>query len=348
MWLVASGKDDTKTYPFSKRGQQAKVGGLGVTVLGGALDGQDLVLTVEGVSSAERGIQRSTTSRAGWTLLEPEREPKSAGRPTVPSASASPHARPRRWTGNDRAVLHADFTLSEAETVCPASPTCTSERRDTAAWLIATHLVPVTSRETERKRADLTCGVVTSSLFEGLSARGLLRRGRRRATARCGPHYQPARRCGSASSRPTSSLAASGSATPRSDRRASRSPSTARATGSSAPSRWTSCPASSRPTSGRTSRPGLDPAGHRAQPVPRRPLRRRAGRGQRRHRPAVAGRRRATASSARRSASRCRTAPAASSPASTSCATPTAPTACSRTTCATRAASPTCSRTAPR
>ena len=47
---------------------------------------------------------------------------------------------------------------------------------------------------------------------------------------------------------------------------------------------------------------GLHPAGHGPQPVPRRPLRRRAGRRARRHRPAVAGRRSSTASAARRSA----------------------------------------------
>ncbi len=55
-----------------------------------------------------------------------------------------------------------------------------------------------------------------------------------------------------------------------------------------------------------------------------------------------------TASSARRSASPCRTAPAAWFRASTSCATATACIASSRTTSARRAASPTCSRTARR
>ena len=34
IWLVASGKDDAKTSPLLEAGQQAKVGGLGVTVLG--------------------------------------------------------------------------------------------------------------------------------------------------------------------------------------------------------------------------------------------------------------------------------------------------------------------------
>ena len=81
------------------------------------------------------------------------------------------------------------------------------------------------------------------------------------------------------------------------------------------------------------------PAGHRPQRLPRRPLRGRAGRHPRRHRPDLAGRvvRRVLPRGLRHpGAAR---APAAWCRASTSCATARAPTACSRTTCATRAAS---------
>jgi hypothetical protein len=89
------------------------------------------------------------------------------------------------------------------------------------------------------------------------------------------------------------------------------------------------------------------PAGHGAQPLPRGPLRRRAGRGPRRGRAALAG---AHREGFRREAFGIpsRTRPAAWSPGSTSSATSRAPTGCSRTTCATRPASPTCSRTARR
>ncbi len=73
-------------------------------------------------------------------------------------------------------------------------------------------------------------------------------------THRVRPHYAPLLAGLDRLHAPTTSCGGPASATPPSAARASPSPSTTRARASSAPSRWTCCPASSRPTSGSTSR----------------------------------------------------------------------------------------------
>jgi hypothetical protein len=69
LWLVASGKDDSKTSPLLEAGQRVTVAGLGVTALGGALDGNDLVLTVE--AAVPEGGAELDDFASGWSVVSP-------------------------------------------------------------------------------------------------------------------------------------------------------------------------------------------------------------------------------------------------------------------------------------
>ncbi len=67
--MATGNSDNGKTVPLLDPGQSATVGGLDVTVLGGALDGAQLVLTVQ--AAAPAGGATITDFASGWRVLSP-------------------------------------------------------------------------------------------------------------------------------------------------------------------------------------------------------------------------------------------------------------------------------------
>ena len=226
-------------------------------------------------------------------------EPTSHERPTLRRPRASHRARPQRSSRGEDAALHADLHVERGG---DRSVRLHSRvRAGRGHRRLARHLATSSrSRDELAKqsgnRADLTCGVVTSSLFGGMSTRASSTRSST-SRRRCGPHYRQLAVAARRRSRPTSWPGASGCATRRSGgghhlhrlRRGARA--------SSAPSRWTSLPRIIPADEWAHVEPGLVAAGDRPQQVPRRPLRRRAGGDERRHRPELARHVAATASS---------------------------------------------------
>ena len=113
LWLVASGKDDAKTSPLLEAGQQANVGGLDVTTLGGALDGQELVLTVEGV--VPEGGSTVDDFAAGWSVVSPTGAKLIRAADREVDLDVPPCSTPRIEPGRDRAVLHAVHARQPAD-----------------------------------------------------------------------------------------------------------------------------------------------------------------------------------------------------------------------------------------
>ena len=133
LWLVASGKDDAKTSPLLEAGQQAKVGGLGVTVLGGALDGQELVLTVEGV--VPEGGSTVDDFAAGWSVVSP------TGVKLIRAADREvaldvPPCSTQRLEPGATAQCFMLFTLDSPQPSVAGFTTVYSRENDIAAWLL--------------------------------------------------------------------------------------------------------------------------------------------------------------------------------------------------------------------
>ena len=133
VWLVASGKDDAKTSPLLEAGQPAKVGGLGVTTLGGALDGQELVLTVEG--GVPEGGSTVDDFAAGWSVTSP------TGAKLVRAADREvdldvPPCSTERIDPGATARCFMLFTLDSPQPSAAGFTTVYSRDHDIAAWLL--------------------------------------------------------------------------------------------------------------------------------------------------------------------------------------------------------------------
>ena len=133
VWLVASGKDDAKTSPLLEAGQTSTVGGLVVTTMGGALDGQDLVLTVEGV--VPEGGSTVDDFAAGWSVVSPTgaKLTRTADREIALDVPPCSTARIEPGATVQCFML---FALDSPQTAAAGFTTVYSRDHDIAAWLL--------------------------------------------------------------------------------------------------------------------------------------------------------------------------------------------------------------------
>jgi hypothetical protein len=133
VWLVASGKDDDKTSPLLEAGQPAKVGGLGVTALGGALDGQDLVLTVEG--GVPEGGSTLDDFGSGWSVVSPTGAKLARAADREVDLDVAPCSTEHIEPGAT-ARCFILFALDSPQTSVAGFTTVYSRDDDIAAWLL--------------------------------------------------------------------------------------------------------------------------------------------------------------------------------------------------------------------
>ncbi len=135
LWLVATGRDDSgDAVPLLDPGQSATVAGLEVMVLGGALDQQDVVLTLEVAVPADAAEVDDLA--AGWTVISPTGtslsrteadRPIDVGAPPCAAVSAAPGS-------TERCFLL--FALAGGEPSAVGFTAVYERDGESAAWLI--------------------------------------------------------------------------------------------------------------------------------------------------------------------------------------------------------------------
>lgn len=134
LWLVATGNSDNdKTVPLLDPGQSATVGGLDVTVLGGALDGARLVLTVQ--ATAPAGGETITDFASGWRVLSPSGQTLATASGAVGAANGPPCSDASLDPGTTL-TCHMLFAVDADASSVTGFSTVYERDGDSGAWLL--------------------------------------------------------------------------------------------------------------------------------------------------------------------------------------------------------------------
>ncbi len=123
-----------KAVPLLDPGQSATVGGLDVTVLGGALDRQELVLTVEVAAPAD-GAAISDFA-AGWQVLSPTGQPLTTAPARPVDASNGPPCANARLDPGTTVMCHILFAVDGTATSAAGFTVVYTRDNESGAWLL--------------------------------------------------------------------------------------------------------------------------------------------------------------------------------------------------------------------
>ena len=135
LWLVATGNcDNDATVPLLDPGQSATVGGLDVTVLGGALDGAQLVLSVQ--AAAPAGAETVTDFASGWRVLDPSGQTLQTASGAPVSAANGPPCADTTLDPRTTVMCHMLFAVEDGADSAVGFTTVYERDGESGAWLL--------------------------------------------------------------------------------------------------------------------------------------------------------------------------------------------------------------------